>query len=182
MEASNVNNFRQLGRYAPVDLHASKVNLIRVRNIPNSSFTKLVDNTHSQRELHYPGTNFLGPGTDIVKRIKNQVLPTSAIDAIALQHDINYLIANNDAVAAARADRLALDSIKLIDYVTNPVQALLMTRGLSIRSSFNLRFYASSLARPKQIGLQLKAIVITTPIYQTTFEKFGINIYKGWLE
>jgi len=42
-------------------------------------------------EFHFPGTNYLGPGTHVINRIMSGVEPTSYDDALALRHDIEYL-------------------------------------------------------------------------------------------
>ncbi len=42
-------------------------------------------------QLHVPGHNYLGPGTHVISNILNQVKPVDITDAIALQHDVNYV-------------------------------------------------------------------------------------------
>jgi len=47
-------------------------------------------------ELHIPGFNYAGPGTRIAENIRNNVEPFNAVDAIARQHDIDYVSANTE--------------------------------------------------------------------------------------
>jgi len=41
-------------------------------------------------EYHLPFTNYVGPGTHIIDKINNRVLPRNRLDAAALIHDIEY--------------------------------------------------------------------------------------------
>jgi len=58
--------------------------------------------------MHYPGTNYLGPGTHVISNILNNKQPTSYTDYVAMLHDIDYLSNGGqdhaDAVAMSRAD------------------------------------------------------------------------------
>jgi hypothetical protein len=50
----------------------------------------------SGQEYHYPGTNFLGPGTHIKEKLESGVLPTSPTDFKAFIHDISYQQEDHD--------------------------------------------------------------------------------------
>jgi len=41
-------------------------------------------------ELHYPGYNYLGPGTRLEEKLRNSVAPINPLDAAAKEHDISY--------------------------------------------------------------------------------------------
>lgn len=41
-------------------------------------------------EIHVPTHNFLGPGTNVVKRVSSLDMPINHSDAVALVHDIEY--------------------------------------------------------------------------------------------
>lgn len=43
---------------------------------------------YDDREQHLPGMNFAGPGTDVARRLKNNVKPMDILDRAALEHDI----------------------------------------------------------------------------------------------
>jgi hypothetical protein len=43
---------------------------------------------YDAREKHFPGYNFCGPGTNVTRRMKNNVEPVDALDRAALQHDL----------------------------------------------------------------------------------------------
>jgi len=84
--------------------------------------------------LHLPGTNFLGPGTDIEGRIDRGVTPTTHIDEIAMQHDLDY-ITNQEPI---KSDIQAIAKIGKIHSFSELVQAIVMTYGLTVRSSIDL--------------------------------------------
>ena len=68
-------------------------------------------------EFHIPGYNYAGPGTDLSKRLdKNDkplpgFEPVNALDAVALQHDLNYREAGNDMAKQRAADDLMVKQI-----------------------------------------------------------------------
>jgi len=41
-------------------------------------------------ELHYPGYNYLGPGTRLEERLRNNSVPINPLDEAAREHDISY--------------------------------------------------------------------------------------------
>lgn len=43
---------------------------------------------YDSEEKHYPGFNYCGPGTNVWRRMKNNVLPMDALDAAAYTHDL----------------------------------------------------------------------------------------------
>jgi hypothetical protein len=43
-------------------------------------------------QLHFPGHKYIGPGTHVIYNVINGILPYSYNDAVALIHDINYLM------------------------------------------------------------------------------------------
>jgi len=42
-------------------------------------------------QIHYPGMNYMGPGTHIIQNVIDNVQPTNRVDAVTRQHDIDYL-------------------------------------------------------------------------------------------
>ena len=46
-------------------------------------------------EFHWPGYQFMGPGTHLKKRLKRGDKGINRLDRIARQHDIDYSYANN---------------------------------------------------------------------------------------
>ena len=42
---------------------------------------------YDRQEKHVPGYNFCGPGTNVWRRLRNNVKPVNRIDAACLQHD-----------------------------------------------------------------------------------------------
>lgn len=43
---------------------------------------------YDSKEMHMPGMNFCGPGTNVRKRLRNGVQPMDALDKACLQHDL----------------------------------------------------------------------------------------------
>jgi hypothetical protein len=43
---------------------------------------------YDTREKHFPGMNYCGPGTNVTRRLKNNVKPVDALDRAALEHDL----------------------------------------------------------------------------------------------
>ncbi len=95
----------------------------------------LVDLTPA--ELHLPGHNFAGPGTDLRRRLRwrprrrrirrgrdsdaamsgalrwrSFSAPTNAVDLAAYRHDVAYLLSGGDAAARRRADEELLDDVE----------------------------------------------------------------------
>lgn len=69
-----------------------------------------------------PGHNYLGPGTDIIGNLHRGVLPTDDADLLALNHDFEYLMANNTA-DIQRAD---------IEFLANSSNAESVLSGLAL--------------------------------------------------
>lgn len=44
---------------------------------------------YDSREKHFPGMNYCGPGTNVWRRLREGVEPVDALDAAALQHDLD---------------------------------------------------------------------------------------------
>jgi len=42
---------------------------------------------YDKREKHLPGYNFCGPGTDVARRLRENVQPVNRLDEAALRHD-----------------------------------------------------------------------------------------------
>lgn len=79
-------------------------------------------------QLHYPGSEYLGPGTHIITKILKQIKPTSYVDALALRHDIEYLQDGEALFSDIRAAKQADTSI----------QGVLMKIGLVSRTAIDL--------------------------------------------
>ena len=47
-------------------------------------------------ELHLPGYNYAGPGTELVERLESDSPPINALDACALIHDIDFSLPETD--------------------------------------------------------------------------------------
>jgi len=97
-----------------------------------------------------------------------QQWPTSHADAVAMLHDIDYLIANGDTQLTKEADDFA---IRLSDGYYD-LQSLSLKTGLSIRKFFNLGF--SKNGNPK-LGKYLKQYV-KFKYSKRYMDEFNINL------
>ena len=74
---------------------------------------------YDAREKHFPFMNFCGPGTNVARRLKNNVEPMDKLDAAALQHDLvteprgPYTSKGNPKQLRAADRKLMLAAIKL---------------------------------------------------------------------
>ena len=63
-------------------------------------------------EFHWPGYQYLGPGTKLEKRLKRGDPGINRLDKIAKQHDIDYARAGNDLAAKWKAKMIkAIDRL-----------------------------------------------------------------------
>ena len=62
-------------------------------------------------EFHWPGYNYMGPGTNLKKRLARGDKGVNRLDNIAMQHDIDYSKAKN-LKAKHAADRRMIRAIE----------------------------------------------------------------------
>ena len=67
-------------------------------------------------EVHFPGSNYLGPGTKFVERINKKSMPVDRVDEAAMHHDLAYHM-HKDKKSRHEADRKLL---KDVDQIENP--------------------------------------------------------------
>lgn len=113
----------------------------------------------------------MGPGTHIISNINKGVQPTTYTDAIALTHDINYLIATANPKQLALADDLAISKAKY------NASGILMKVGLTLRKWTGIkdnegRQQATELSH---IGKSLKDVVLNDPKFERAREQYGID-------
>lgn len=87
---------------------------------------------NSLKPFHFPGANFIGPGTPVGQNILNDVQPTSVTDAAARQHDIDYL--KNAGDSTFISDVRAITS----SYPSFSPDALALRAGLSVKTLFDI--------------------------------------------
>ena len=75
-------------------------------------------------EMHIPGMNFCGPGTNLTKRLKddgitvqNNSKPVDRVDEAALRHDMCYA-EHTDTRSRLKADEVMINEINEIDNPT----------------------------------------------------------------
>ena len=87
------------------------------------------------RELHAPLANFEGPRTDIKRRLKEGVKPTSHTDAASRQHDIAYY---NTGVRLARGQINRAEAIKQVKQADNRLMKSALYSKLSLNPVENM--------------------------------------------
>ena len=100
--------------------------------------------------------NYIGPGTDVLNKVKSGVRPITPADKIAMRHDLQYSLSNN------------IDGIKSADDIM--VESLKKARKLGKDNAFN--------TIPAQIGIQgnqLLSKILPTKYY----DKF-VNYMTGY--
>lgn len=55
-------------------------------------------------EIHYPGHNFTGPGTQLKTRLERGDEPVNAVDELSLHHDMRYEFYGDNMFEVFRAD------------------------------------------------------------------------------
>jgi hypothetical protein len=122
-------------------------------------------------QFHLPTTQFVGPGTHVITKIVNSVMPTSATDAIALKHDVDYLIANDNYNEIVRADMRAITQSDF------GIQGLLMKLGLSTKLLLGYSFHSSNTpGLSKLIGMRAKNYVKLDEQYRNKFSELGVSL------
>ncbi len=106
----------------------------------------------------------MGPGTHIIFNIENYVLPINQTDALAMVHDINYMLANTEDEARL-SDDIAISGTQLT------VPDAMMRFGLTLRKWGKLQFYGGDI----NTGLYLKNKLLNDPKWATTREYYGIT-------
>ena len=66
----------------------------------------------SSGQYHFPGYNYLGPGTKIEENIESGIEPINDTDAAAKAHDLDYLNIGKMAVSDEEKKKLVRDSDK----------------------------------------------------------------------
>lgn len=72
----------------------------KLRLFHTPKFTIAEENTS---EIHFPGYNYMGPGTHVLERIKNGISPVNSLDMVAKKHDIEYATGTDPITADIRA-------------------------------------------------------------------------------
>ena len=80
-------------------------------------------------EWHAPLANYLGPGTQVVRRVNSGVKPTTATDSAAKRHDIQY---HNIGVKLARKQISRAEAIKQVHKSDNELLRTAFANKLSI--------------------------------------------------
>lgn len=105
----------------------------------------------------------MGPGTKIVTRLLNGVQPINDVDASALVHDVNYLLAQGDHDLMNRADDIAME--RPFSFF-NIYPGMLMKVGLGMRKLLHLK---EGKFNTLDVGLAAKQLLLS----DSRFSKLG---------
>lgn len=119
--------------------------------------------------FHWPGANYMGPGTPIQYNVLTGVQPTSRVDAVALTHDVNYLLAGQNPGMFHKADRLATSKIGVLGIKDN-----VMRIGLSIRELLHLKEKENGRDSVVE-GQILKDIILYDDRFKKVRTNYGID-------
>lgn len=126
---------------------------------------KLVDINYKGPELHVPLHNYLGPGTNVAKRVASLNLPINHSDAVALVHDIEYYglpetIADNNAIHNAKG---LTKSAMLIAFKIKDLFG-------GMKPTKNLQLYED-----------MKNFVMTNPLFKNKLEQYDVHFYEEFV-
>jgi len=81
---------------------------------------------YDRKEKHFPGYNYAGPGTNVGKRLRNNVKPVNKIDAACFRHDLvteprGPYYGKNNPKRMRQADKKLIRDVKKVAYVDPPV-------------------------------------------------------------
>jgi hypothetical protein len=100
--------------------------------------------TNLLTELHPPGFNYLGPGTNVKERIAGEFsssIPSSLMDAFAMKHDLYYML--KDPLARQKADNIFIEEVKSVIFskgaLSTRVGALAILLGFVAKSKLEAK-------------------------------------------
>jgi hypothetical protein len=96
-------------------------------------------------------------------------LPTSKTDALALKHDVDYLLANGNELKTKIADWNAISSTDM------SLQSSVMRVGLGLRSLLSLPFNQRQDGNELK-GQFLKQYIKHSPLYQQRFKELKVDL------
>ncbi len=145
-----------------------------VWEMPGGSYVESGRIKETTSERHFPLLNYMGPGTHIVERINNRIMPVGRADAAAMVHDINYLRFAGDEEAISRADDLFIrESGFGLQGVTGKVGILL--KKTLFPGAFSDPLPNHSKLATNQIGQVLKDKVLNDPDYSMWLKAYDLN-------
>jgi len=117
--------------------------------------------------------NFMGPGTDLVGRLKSGDKPVSGADKVAFAHDLRYTLANGDAAAERAADIKMVSKLKdsNLDNIINrsmgsiPIRSKMAAEDLGIISK-------GTFSKGEELSPEDRALV-ETKLSEVEMEGFG---------
>jgi len=125
-------------------------------------------------EWHYPFTEYMGPGTHVISKVLNAVLPRNYLDAVSLTHDINYLLATANPKLLNQADNVAIGKAM---FAFPSLQRTTFVAGLLTRKVLQLKTdeHAGQFLQYTRWGNTLKSIVLNSDKFKSIREAYGID-------
>lgn len=126
---------------------------------------QLTDPNYTGPELHVPTHNFLGPGTNVAKRVSSLNLPINRADAVALVHDIEYY-----GLPEHTADNNAIHN-------ATGITKIAMLAAFKLKNAFG----GMKPKRDLDLYHRLKQIVQTYKPYKDILDKYEIHFYEDYV-
>jgi len=121
-----------------------------------------------------PGQNFTGPGTHVVERLRNSVMPNNKNDFATLLHDIDYL-----RTAGRKEKQLMADFRAIKNGEPLTARGALTLLGLGSREAIGLTFNKAipgySEEETRDIGNKTWEWLKQNAQYADLFEKYGVD-------
>lgn len=127
-------------------------------------------------QFHFPGQEFTGPGTHIVSKLQQHILPRNKTDFATMLHDVDYLINNSDNPIVSD-----FNSMLNSDWT---IPGLVTKFGLGVKAtssalygtpSFNNPLSGKTAKETRDIGLKLKDYISNDRKYSKLFQQYGID-------
>lgn len=106
---------------------------------------------------HIPGYNFAGPGTDLVKQLKEGKFPVDDLDLASLIHDAQY---SDNTFSTEEADQIYLDTLDKIQQTPQSALATLAFKGKQFVDKLT-NSATDYLIRPERVAYQGKYATCT---------------------
>lgn len=115
-------------------------------------------------EMHIPGYNYCGPGTDVEGRVRRGDRGVNELDCACKQHDIEYLMYQGDSNELRKSDQRLMDAAdRIIDginknsSVTDRVVSFLGAKGIPIGFISNT---IKTIVNPQRMAQMVSAKIV----------------------
>jgi hypothetical protein len=145
-----------------------KLSLQDQRRLYLSKYRKL----EKSYQITFPGSKYIGPGTHVIDNVLSDKFPTTKTDAVAMLHDIDYLInagksqLYSDVKAVFNADPTTLQGIAMIVGLT--------TKNL-IGFNKEVKYEGLTDVHTRNVGSVLLDYVNNDPLYTNILTEYNLK-------